>query len=63
VASSEAILGYRLGQHHVGAVCWAGEAEAGGGTLARLQQATAEVARSAGCQGRPIFLPQDESSA
>ena len=63
VASSEAILGYRLRQRHVGAVCWAGEAEAGGGTLARLEQATAEVARSAGCKGRPIFLPQDESSA
>src|SRR6266700_1234315 len=63
VASSEAILGYRLRQHHVGAVCWAGEAEAGGGTLTRLEQATAEVARRAGCKGRPIFLPQDESSA
>ena len=63
VASSEAILGYRLRQDHVGAVCWAGEAEAGGGTLTRLEQATAEVARRAGCKGRPIFLPQDESSA
>ena len=40
-----------------------GEAEAGGGALARLEQATAEVARHAGCEGRPIFLPQDESSA
>ncbi len=63
VASSEAILGYRLRQHHVGAVCWAGEAEAGGGTLARLEQATVAVARGAGCTGRPFFLPQDESSA
>ena len=44
-------------------VCWVGEAEAGGGALARLEQATAEIARSAGCEGRPIFLPQDESSA
>ena len=61
--SSEAILGYRLRQHHVGVVCWAGEADADGGVLARLEQATGEMARRAGCQGRPIFLPQDESSA
>ena len=61
--SSETILGYRLRQRHVGVVCWAGEAEADGGFLARLEQATAEVARQAGCEGRPIFLPQDESSA
>ena len=61
--SSEAILGYRLRQHHAGLVCWVGEAEAAGGALARLEHATAEIARSAGCEGRPIFLPQDESSA
>jgi hypothetical protein len=59
--SSEAILGYRLRQHHVGVVCWAGEA--GDGVLARLERVTTEVARRAGCEGRPIFLPQDESSA
>jgi PucR C-terminal helix-turn-helix domain/GGDEF-like domain len=61
--SSEAVLGYRLRQHHVGVVCWVGEAEAGGGALARLERATDEVARQADCQGRPIFLPQDEASA
>jgi DNA-binding PucR family transcriptional regulator len=61
--SSEAILGYRLRQHHVGAVCWVDEAEAGGGALARLEHATVEVARQAECDGRPIFLPQDESCA
>ncbi len=63
VDSSEAILGYRLRQHHVAVVCWVGEAEAGSGALARLEHATAEVARRAECEGRPIFLPQDESSA
>jgi hypothetical protein len=61
--SSEAILGYRLRQHHVGVVCWAAEAEAGGSALPRLEHATAEVARHAGCGGSPIFLPQDEISA
>jgi DNA-binding PucR family transcriptional regulator len=44
-------------------VCWVGEEEAGGRALARLEQATAEVARRAACKGRPIFLPQDECSA
>jgi hypothetical protein len=61
--SCEAILGYRLRQHHVGVVCWAGKAEADGGALARLEQATIELARHTGCEGRPIFLPQDETSA
>ena len=61
--SSETILGYRLRQHHVGVVCWAAEWEADGSSLARLEQATVEVARHAGCEGRPIFLPQDETSA
>jgi DNA-binding PucR family transcriptional regulator len=63
VDSSEAILGYRLRQHHVGLVCWLGEAEAGGRALVRLEHATGEVARRAECEGRPIFLPRDESSA
>jgi hypothetical protein len=61
--SCEAILGYRLRQHHVGVVCWAGEADAGGGDLARLEHATSELARAMGCAGQPVFLPQDESSA
>ncbi len=62
VSSSEAILGYRLRQHHVGAVAWIGE-PAGGDALGRLERATAEVAARARCPGRPIFIPQDESSA
>ena len=63
VDASEAVLGYRLRQYHVGVVCWVGEAEAGGEAVARLERATMEVARQAQCQGRPLFLPQDESGA
>jgi PucR C-terminal helix-turn-helix domain/GGDEF-like domain len=59
---AEAILGYRLRQHHIGAVVWITGA-AGSGTLGWLEQATAEAAVQAGCGGRPIFIPQDESSA
>jgi hypothetical protein len=61
VDSSEAILGYRLRQHHVGVVCWVADAEAGGHTLVRLEQATLELARLAACAGPPLFVPQDES--
>jgi DNA-binding PucR family transcriptional regulator len=63
VDSSEAILGYRLRQHHLGVVCWVADAAPGGSALGALEQATAEIARQAGLDGRPIFLPQDESSA
>jgi DNA-binding PucR family transcriptional regulator len=63
VDSSESILGYRLRQHHAGLVCWTGEADIGGGDLARLERAATELARKAGCAERPIFLPQDESYA
>jgi DNA-binding PucR family transcriptional regulator len=62
VDASEAVLGYRLRQHHVGVVCWVDE-EAGGETLAQLERASTEVAHQSGCEGRPFFLPQDESSA
>src|SRR5437763_6617999 len=61
--SSEAILGYRLRQHHVGVVCWVTDTQPGGGALERLEHAIAEVAGQAGGTGRPIFLPQDESCA
>ncbi len=63
VDSSEAILGYRLRQHHLGVVTWITAAAAGGDALGRLEHATAQVAAEAHCDGRPIFVPQDESSA
>jgi DNA-binding PucR family transcriptional regulator len=63
VAASEAILGYRLRQHHLGVVAWTTETSAGGDALTLLERATAEVAAGAGCGGRPIFVPQDEFGA
>jgi DNA-binding PucR family transcriptional regulator len=62
VEASEAILGYRLRQHHAGVVCWLDDAD-GGRALDRLEQATMELARQAGVEGRAMFVPQDESSA
>ncbi len=43
LVSSEAILGYRLRQYHVGVVCWSHEATSGGGALGGLEQAIAEI--------------------
>jgi hypothetical protein len=63
VAACEAILGYRLRQHHLGVAAWITGAPPGSDVLGRLEHATAEMAAEAGCEGRPIFLPQDESSA
>jgi DNA-binding PucR family transcriptional regulator len=63
VGSSEAMLGYRLRQYHLGVVTWITGASGGGDALGRLEHVTAEVAAEAGCEGRPIFIPQDECSA
>jgi hypothetical protein len=63
VDSSEEILGYRLRQYHAGVVGWVDQAPPGGGALGQIEQALAELGRQAGIEGRPIFLPQDESSA
>ena len=63
IDSSEAILGYRLRQHHVGVVCWMHEADAGAGALARLERATVDAAERGACEGRPMFVPQDGSCA
>jgi hypothetical protein len=63
VDATEAVLGYRLRQHHVGLVCWLRNPEPGGHALARLGRATMELAGQVRCEGRPIFLPQDESCA
>jgi DNA-binding PucR family transcriptional regulator len=63
VGSTEAMLGYRLRQHHLGVVTWITEASGGGDALGRLEHVTAEVAAEAHCEGRPIFIPQDELSA
>lgn len=63
VSSSEAILGYRLRQHHLGVVTWITKAPAGGDALGLLERATAEMAAEGHCDGRPMFVPQDEFCA
>jgi hypothetical protein len=63
IDSSEAMLGYRLRQHHVGVVCWVDEPDAADVTLGRLEHAMTALAGRAGHAGRPLFLPQDECTA
>jgi len=63
VSATEASLGYRLRQYHVGLVCWADEVAAAVDSITRLEHAVGHVAGKAGCAGDPVFLPRDESTA
>jgi PucR C-terminal helix-turn-helix domain/GGDEF-like domain len=63
VSATEATLGYRLRQYHVGLVCWADDAPAAADNITRLEHAISHVAGKAACSGDPVFLPRDESSA
>src|ERR1700744_5523425 len=63
ISATEATLGYRLRQYHVGLVCWAGEASAAGDNITRLQQGIGNGAEKIAGPGEPLFLPRDESSA
>ena len=62
-SATEATLGYRLRQYHVGVVCWTGDAAAAVGNVSRLEHAISHVAGKAACSGDPVFLPRDVSSA
>jgi hypothetical protein len=63
VSATEATLGYRLRQYHVGVVCWTDDAAASADDITRLEHAVSHVAGKASCTGDPVFLPRDESSA
>jgi DNA-binding PucR family transcriptional regulator len=63
LTATEATLGYRLRQYHLGLVCWAGDAAGPADEISRLEHAVCHVAAQAACGGEPVFLPRDESSA
>jgi DNA-binding PucR family transcriptional regulator len=63
VSATEATLGYRLRQYHVGLVCWADDTAAAVDNITRLERAVGHVAGKADCSGEPVFLPRDVSSA
>jgi DNA-binding PucR family transcriptional regulator len=62
VSATEATLGYRLRQYHVGVVCWADDTAAAVDNITRLEHAISHVAGKAACSD-PVFLPRDVSSA
>jgi DNA-binding PucR family transcriptional regulator len=63
VRTTEATLGYRLRQYHVGVVCWSDDAASTGDGIIRLERAIGQVAAQAAGGGEPVFLPRDVSCA
>jgi hypothetical protein len=63
VEATESALGYRLHQHHLGVVAWVTDVVHGSEGLTRLDRLASAAARALGCQGRPLFVPRDESLA
>jgi hypothetical protein len=61
--SAEAVLGYRLRQHHLAVVAWTTGTAVVGDSLGRLERAIGDLAVAACCDGRPLFVPYDESCA
>src|SRR5712691_8893770 len=61
VSATEATLGYRLRQYHVGLVCWTGDATVTVDNITRLEHAINHVAGKAASPD-PVFLPRDVSS-
>ncbi|HEY1917804.1 MAG TPA: helix-turn-helix domain-containing protein [Streptosporangiaceae bacterium] len=63
VSATEATLGYRLRQYHVGVVCWVGDASGTADEIGRLEHAIGHLAAQVACGADPMFVPRDESSA
>ena len=63
VSATEATLGYRLRQHHVGVVCWTGAEATRADSITRLERAIGHIAAQTATGADPVFLPRDESSA
>ena len=63
VSATEATLGYRLRQHHLGVVCWTGAETARVDNITRLERAIGHIAAQTAAGAEPVFLPRDESSA
>ena len=57
VSATEATLGYRLRQYHVGVVCWADDATAAVDNITRLEHAISHVAAQAACPAIPCSCP------
>ncbi|RNL63313.1 hypothetical protein EFK50_09820 [Nocardioides marmoriginsengisoli] len=63
VSAAESALGYRLRQHHVGAVLWRPDGRASGSELRDLEQLLARLGRALGSTAPPLFVAQDRALA
>jgi hypothetical protein len=63
VSATEAALGYRLRQHHLGVICWSADEHGSVDNITRLERAIGQVAAQTACGADPVFVPRDESSA
>jgi hypothetical protein len=63
VAATEATLGYRLRQQHLGVVCWTSNEAIAVDNITRLDRAISHIAAQTAAGADPVFLPRDESSA
>lgn len=60
---TEATLGYRLRQAHLGLVSWLPAQTRAGGGLDRLERFTGALAEALDCPAGPLFVPRDETLA
>jgi hypothetical protein len=63
VDATEAALGYRLRQTHLGVVAWVTDPVPGGRGVVQLNRLVNTIATELGCPSRPLFIPSDESLA
>jgi hypothetical protein len=60
---TEAALGCRLRQYHLGVVCWADDTGSAVDNVTRLERAVGQAAAQAAGGAEPVFQPRDDSSA
>jgi hypothetical protein len=63
IDAAEAALGYRLRGTHLGMIVWHTASAATGDALAVLETLAVSLLKLAQVEGRPLFVPHDESSA
>jgi len=62
LAAAESALGYRLHQHHLGAVVWSTETDTVADALGDMQRFTVLAGRALGLSATPCFQPRDRTS-